>query len=269
MNVKTILVSSSFDDMRCADFRFLEEAARLGQRLHALLWSDELIQRLTGKPPKFPQAERQYLLGAIRYVGQITVVNDLTYPDLKPQVYAVREGDDTSARRQWAGSRGIEYRVIEERVLRLVPPPPEVPVNPRSSRPKVVVTGCFDYFHSGHVRFFEECSELGDLYVVVGHDANIRLLKGEGHPLFPATERRYIVGSIRYVTEALISSGQGWMDAEPEFQRIRPDIYVVNEDGDRPEKRAFCQKHGIEYRVLKRLPKPGLARRSSTSLRGF
>ncbi|WP_428939876.1 adenylyltransferase/cytidyltransferase family protein [Fontivita pretiosa] len=268
--MKTILVSSSFDDMRFADFRFLEEAGRLGQSLHALLWSDELVQRLTGKPPKFPQAERQYLLGAIRYVGQIAVVNDLrSYPDVEAQVYAVREGEDTPAGRQWASSNGIEYRVIEERVLKLVPPPPAVPLNPRSSRPKVVVTGCFDYFHSGHVRFFEECSELGDLYVVVGHDANIRLLKGEGHPLFPATERRYIVGSIRYVTEALISSGQGWMDAEPEFLKIRPDIYVVNEDGDRPEKRAFCQDHGIEYRVLKRLPKPGLARRSSTSLRGF
>jgi cytidyltransferase-like protein len=267
--VKTILVSSSFDDMRLADFRFLEEAARLGDTVHALLWSDELIEQLTGKPPKFPLPERQYLLGAIRYVGQISVVNDPMQADLKPEVYAVREQDDTPARRQWAGSKGIEYRVIEERVLRLVPPPPAVPENPRSSRRKVVVTGCFDYFHSGHVRFFEECSELGDLYVVVGHDANIRLLKGEGHPLFPATERRYIVGSIRYVTEALISSGQGWMDAEPEFEKIRPDVYVVNEDGDRPEKRAFCQKQGIEYLVLKRLPKPGLARRSSTNLRGF
>ena len=49
----------------------------------------------------------------------------------------------------------------------------------------MIVTGCYDWFHSGHVRFFEEVSELGDLYVVVGNDANIRLLKGEGHPLFP------------------------------------------------------------------------------------
>jgi hypothetical protein len=59
------------------------------------------------------------------------------------------------------------------------------------------------------------------------------------------------------------------MDAEPEFEKIRPDIYAVNEDGDRPEKRAFCERHGIEYRVLKRLPKEGLPRRQSTALRGF
>ena len=30
------------------------------------------------------------------------------------------------------------------------------------------MTGCYDWFHSGHVRFFEEVSELGDLYVVAG-----------------------------------------------------------------------------------------------------
>jgi hypothetical protein len=43
----------------------------------------------------------------------------------------------------------------------------------------------------------------------------------------------------------------------------------VNEDGDVPEKRAFCKEHGIEYVVLKRIPKAGLPKRQSTALRGF
>ena len=139
----------------------------------------------------------------------------------------------------------------------------------RPGRKRVLVTGCYDWFHTGHIRFFEECAELGDLYVVVGHDANIRLLKGDGHPMFDEQQRRYVVGSVRYVTEALISTGHGWMDAEPEVARVKPELYVVNEDGDRPEKRQFCAEHNLEYRVLKRLPKPGLPRRESTHLRGF
>jgi glycerol-3-phosphate cytidylyltransferase-like family protein len=105
--------------------------------------------------------------------------------------------------------------------------------------------------------------------VVIGHDANIRLLKGEGHPMFCQDQRRYMAQSIRYVKRALISSGDGWLDAEPEILRLRPDIYAVNKDGDRPEKRDYCESHGIEYRVLTRLPKEGLPRRQSTSLRGF
>jgi len=134
---------------------------------------------------------------------------------------------------------------------------------------KVLVTGCFDWFHSGHVRFFEEVSEMGDLYVIVGNDANVRALKGQNHPMFSQEERRYIAGSIRYVKEALISSGQGWLDAEPEIRRIKPDIYAVNEDGDRPEKQQYCQDNGIKYVVLKRLPKDGLPRRQSRVMRGF
>jgi hypothetical protein len=78
-----------------------------------------------------------------------------------------------------------------------------------------------------------------------------------------------MVQAIRYVTRAMISTGQGWMDAAPEIARIRPDIYAVNEDGDKPEKRAFCEEHGLEYVVLKRLPKEGLPVRQSTDLRGF
>ena len=77
-----------------------------------------------------------------------------------------------------------------------------------------------------------------------------------------------MVQSARYVKQALLSSGQGWMDAEPEIGVIRPDIYAVNEDGDVPEKRAFGDQHGIEYVVLNRIPKEGLPKRESTTLRG-
>ena len=105
--------------------------------------------------------------------------------------------------------------------------------------------------------------------MVVGHDENVRLLKGEGHPMQTEDERRYMVHAVRYVKQGLISSGHGWMDAEPEIDHIRPDYYVVNEDGDKPEKREFCARHGLDYVVLKRTPKEGLTPRTSTDLRGF
>jgi cytidyltransferase-like protein len=272
---KTAVVTGSFDDLRARDFRFLEEASKLGS-LHVLMWSDETIQQMEGKPPKFPQAERMYLLQAIRYVDGLTVVTGQverdTIPqadDVQPNVWAVDEVSDNGQKRAYCEARGVVYRVVREDVLKRFPVISSDANGGQSSRKKVVVTGCFDWFHSGHVRFFEETSELGDLYVVVGHDDNIRLLKGAGHPMFSQDERRYMVQSIRYVKQALISSGHGWMDAEPEIARIKPDIYAVNEDGDQPEKRAFCEEHGLEYVVLKRLPKEGLPRRQSTVLRGF
>lgn len=260
-----VIVTGSFDDMRPRDVRFLQEATRLGS-VHALLWSDEMVQRLTGKPAKFPQAERHYFVGAIRYVDRVTLCSDRDFLP-RPQghsrtLWAVKEEEEA-----FCQAHGFEYRVLRREELEGFPN--ETTDVSTSLRPRVMVTGCYDWFHSGHVRFFEEVSELGDLYVIVGHDANIKLLKGEGHPLFPEQERRYMCQSIRFVKQALISTGHGWLDAEPEIERLRPDVYAVNEDGDRPEKRHYCQAHGIDYRVLKRVPREGLPRRQSTDLRGF
>ena len=268
---KKIVVSGGFDDVRSRDLRFLQEAARLGE-VTVLLWADQAVEKFTGKKPKFPLAERLYFLNAVRYVSHVVEFAPASSVDELPgniaaDIWVDRE-DSTNARRaEFCKRKGVAYRVTKNEELKGFPELAPMPGAP--GRKKVVATGCYDWFHSGHVRFFEECSSHGDLYVVVGHDANIRLLKGEGRPLFPEAERRYIVSAVRFVKQSLISSGHGWLDAEPEMKIIQPHIYAVNEDGDVPEKREYCQKQGIEYLVLKRAPALGLPRRSSTDLRGY
>jgi cytidyltransferase-like protein len=271
----TAVVSGSFDDLKLPQVRFLEEAARIGT-LQVFLWSDALAEKLVGHPPKFPQEERLYLLQAIRYVAKVNLVKHLLDSNSLPNVdepysttWVMEEADDHPQKHYFCIRTGLRWQVIKQDVLRRIPAPHPISSNGQSSHKKVVVTGCFDWFHSGHVRFFEEISEMGDLYVVAGSDRNVQFLKGEGHPMFPQDERRYMVQSVRFVKEALISSGEGWVDAEPEIARIKPDIYAVNEDGDQPEKRSFCESHGIQYVVLKRTPKKGLPKRVSTDLRGF
>jgi cytidyltransferase-like protein len=275
MNMNSVVVTGSFDDLKSQQVRFLEEASRLGP-VQVLLWDDEAAHALTAKRLKFPLEERLYMLQAIRYVSAVTAVANPIDPDalptvagLQPNIWAVTEDSDSLHKKNYCAARGLDYRVIKDQELQGFPPVSMTAFAESAPRKKVVVTGCYDWFHSGHVRFFEEVSELGDLYVVAGSDANVRLLKGEGHPLFAQAERRYFVQSIRYVKQALISTGEGWMDAEPEIALIQPDMYAVNEDGDNPEKREFCQIHGIQYVVLKRTPKEGLPRRQSTDLRGF
>ncbi len=272
--IRNVVVSGGFDDIRCQDIRFLQEAARLGP-LHVLLWGDECLRAATGREPKFPESERLYFLQALRCVDCVHLIekpsDDHSLPAVavpQPWTWVVRSQDDNPGKHAFCDACGLQYHVLSEKELAGFPED-SAGASESSSRKKVIVTGCYDWFHTGHVRFFEEVCELGDLYVVVGHDANIRLLKGDGHPMFSQDQRRYVVGSIRYVTQALVSTGHGWLDAEPEIERICPDIYAVNEDGDKPEKRDYCEAHGIEYVVLKRLPKDGLPRRESTKLRGF
>lgn len=131
---------------------------------------------------------------------------------------------------------------------------------------KVFVSGCYDLLHSGHVEFFRQAAEYGDLYVGIGSDATV--LKYKNHEtVYKEQERLYMVKSIRYVKDAFINQGSGIMDFIPTVELVKPDILVVNEDGGSEEKRAFCKEKGIEYVVLKRLPAEGLEARSSTSLK--
>jgi cytidyltransferase-like protein len=268
-----IVVSGSFDDIKSRDLRFLEESARFGE-LTVLLWSDCTIQQVTGRLPKFLLTERLYFLNAVRYVSRVIELGGAakldTLPALAgvhPQIWADVESSANAAREQFCWTHNIAYRVFAANDLKGFPEPPPMPSAP--GKKKVVATGCYDWFHSGHVRFFEEAAAYGDLYICLGSDANVRLLKGEGHPMLCEEERRYVVGSIRYVKQALVTTGQGWVDADPEIRRLKPDIYIVNEDGDKGGKGEYCEKMGLEYVVLKRTPAPGLPQRSSTDLRGF
>ena len=267
------VVSGAFDDLKSPDIRFLQEAGKLGG-LTVLVAPDVSLQRTTGKPPKFPLAERLYFLNALRYVGRAIPMDAHAAPDElpampgpRPDIWADVDATANAAREKLARENGIAYRVFEAGELQGFPEPPPMPSAP--GRKKIIATGCYDWVHSGHVRFTEEASTHGDLYVCLGSDANVRLLKGPGHPLLTQEERRYVVGSIKFVKQALITTGTGWVDADPEIRRLKPDIYVVNEDGDKGGKREYCRELGIEYLVLKRVPAPGLAARSSTILRGF
>ena len=131
---------------------------------------------------------------------------------------------------------------------------------------KVFVSGCYDMLHSGHVAFFKEASKYGDLYVGIGSDATIFQLKAR-RTICAEAERLYMVKSIRYVTDAFINPGSGMMDFVETVERVKPDIFVVNEDGGSETKRQFCAERGIEYVVLQREPDAGLEARSTTSLR--
>ena len=271
--MKNVIVVGSFDDLRARQVRFLEEAAKTGD-VYALVWPDAAVKKTTGKPPRFPAGERLYLVQGLRFVKHARIVSgpisldNISTLDVHPEFWAVTEDEANEEKRKFCADFDIDLQVVPEKDLLVIPSVP--PLNPRlAHRKKVIVTGCFDWFHSGHIQFFEEASGYGDLFVDVGSDSNIRLLKGKGHPLFPQATRLYMVSAARHVKQAFIGSGFGWLDAAPEINRIRPEIYLVNEDGDRPEKREFCEERGIQYVVLKRLPKSGLPRRDSTDLRGF
>jgi cytidyltransferase-like protein len=131
---------------------------------------------------------------------------------------------------------------------------------------KVLVSGCFDLLHSGHVAFLKNAASYGDLYVCIGSDKTVHGLKGR-YPVITQDERKYMIESLACVKECKINKGSGLLDFLAELEEIQPDVFVVNEDGNTPNKIELCKIKNIELIVLDRVPSEGLPARSTTSLR--
>ena len=131
---------------------------------------------------------------------------------------------------------------------------------------KVFVSGCYDLLHSGHVEFFQQASQFGELYVGIGSDATYLEYKHR-KPMFPQEERLFMVRNIKAVKEAYINEGSGIIDFIPTLDIVKPDIFVVNTEGGSVAKRQLCEERGIQYIELERTPHAGLEARSSSSLK--
>ncbi|GHT05763.1 hypothetical protein AGMMS49525_13410 [Bacteroidia bacterium] len=131
---------------------------------------------------------------------------------------------------------------------------------------KVFVSGCYDMLHSGHVAFFEEAAQHGDVYVGIGSDKTLHELKARV-PFNNEQERLYMVKSLKAVKDAWINRGNGLLDFRDEVIALKPDIFFVNSDGHSNLKEQFCKEQNIQYVISRRVPHDNLPTRSTTSLR--
>ncbi len=131
---------------------------------------------------------------------------------------------------------------------------------------KVMVSGCFDLLHSGHVAFLKSAATYGKLHICLGSDQTIFDLK-KRKTINPEAERKYLLEALACVHKVYISSDSGYLDFLPELEIIKPDIFIVNHDGHSADKETLCQQKGIQYIVLPRTPHADLAARSTTALR--
>jgi len=99
----------------------------------------------------------------------------------------------------------------------------------RSRGRKIVFTnGCFDIFHSGHIRALHMAREQGDVLVVgVNTDASVRKIKGEHRPIIPQEERCQVLSGLAAVDFIVLFD-----ETTPErvIKAVRPDVLVKGSD---------------------------------------
>ena len=96
---------------------------------------------------------------------------------------------------------------------------------------KVLVGGCFDVLHYGHVSFLKKAKALGDyLVVLLESDARIKKLKGPSRPFHNQLQRKEILESLKFVDEVILTKDEMTdQDYENLIIKINPQIIAIEE----------------------------------------
>lgn len=99
----------------------------------------------------------------------------------------------------------------------------------KQAKKLVLVGGCFDVLHPGHVVFLEKAKKAGDLLVVLlESDEKIKKIKGVSRPVHTQKERAQVLSALRFVDYVVMLP---FMVMEQDYDRIiskiKPDIIAV------------------------------------------
>lgn len=103
----------------------------------------------------------------------------------------------------------------------------------RAEKSIVLVGGCYDLLHIGHIKFLEKCKKLGDILVVnLSSDERIRERKGNTRPIIKEEDRVYLLNSLRIVDYALVSPSVINKQISPTrlvINELKPNIFATND----------------------------------------
>lgn len=93
----------------------------------------------------------------------------------------------------------------------------------------VLVGGCFDILHPGHVIFLEKAKRTGDcLFVLLESDEKVRRLKGADRPVHSQMERAKVLSALEAVDYVYLLP---YMKNDTQYDqligKIRPDVIAV------------------------------------------
>jgi rfaE bifunctional protein nucleotidyltransferase chain/domain len=108
----------------------------------------------------------------------------------------------------------------------------------------VLVNGCFDLLHPGHIFFLKQASGLGtQLWVALNGDTSVQELKGPKRPILSEAFRAYSLAALDCVTGIFLFQS---VRLNHEIEAFQPDVYAKAGDYtldslDRKEKHALGQ----------------------------
>lgn len=116
----------------------------------------------------------------------------------------------------------------------------------------VLVGGCFDILHPGHVEFLEKAKKKGDvLIVLLESDKKIKMLKGDNRPVHNQNERAKILSSIRFVDfVVMLPFIQSEHDYDQVVGEIKPDVIAATKGVSDHHHKRSAQKVGAKLKYV-------------------
>lgn len=117
----------------------------------------------------------------------------------------------------------------------------------------ILVGGCFDVLHPGHIIFLQKAKNCGDVLVVLlENDQRVRDLKGVSRPVHNQKQRGLILSALRFVDCVVMLP---FMEKEEEYDRvigqIKPDIVAVTSgDQTNNHKKRAAKKVGAQLKYV-------------------
>lgn len=92
-----------------------------------------------------------------------------------------------------------------------------------SGKKIVLMSGCFDLLHAGHLDAICDASEYGNLIVGINSDVFVKRLKGENRPIRDEGERASLMAGFSFVEFVTV------FDDDYELIKcVRPDYYIAS-----------------------------------------
>jgi rfaE bifunctional protein nucleotidyltransferase chain/domain len=116
----------------------------------------------------------------------------------------------------------------------------------KDKRTIVTTNGCFDILHLGHIRYLQEASEFGDVFIIgINSQESVRRLKGAGRPVTSEIGRISVVAALGFVDYCVLFEEETPVEL---LLKIKPDLHVKGGDynvNDLIEKKVVEENGGI------------------------
>lgn len=124
---------------------------------------------------------------------------------------------------------------------------------------KVLVGGCFDVLHYGHIQFLEQAKKLGDtLIVILESDKSVKRMKGEYRPIHTQAQRNKMLTALKFVDDVI---NLDFLTADREYlaiiKTISPNVIAITQgDAMESKKRDHAKAVGAEIAVIPKIETP-------------